>query len=197
VADRARVEEVAARYPRVSLLVNNAGIPAGGDFLRAEPERIEAAVRVNYLGSVWCLRAFLPALEAAAPSDVVNLVSVAGTIAYPPSGPYAASKHAQLAFSRSVAVQLRPRGVRVHSVLPGFAVTEGFPQTELLASPLARRLMISVDDVADTVLEAIERDRREVVVPRWYRPAAILQALAPGLMAGGLAGRVYRRLRQD
>jgi 3-oxoacyl-[acyl-carrier protein] reductase len=177
--------------------VNNAGIPAGGDFLTADPERIEAAMRVNYLGSVWCLRAFLPALEAARPSDVVNMVSVAGTVAYPPSGPYAASKHAQLAFSRAVATQLRPRGIRVHSVLPGFAATEGFPQTELLANPLTRRLVVGVDLIADRVLEALERDRVEVVVPRWYRPAAILQALAPGLMAGNLAARVYGRLQQE
>ena len=68
--------------------------------------------RTNYLGGVWCLRAFLPALEAAAPSDVVNVVSVAGTVAAGSSGPYTASKHAQLAFSRSIAVELRPRGIR-------------------------------------------------------------------------------------
>jgi NADP-dependent 3-hydroxy acid dehydrogenase YdfG len=196
VSDRARVEEVAAGHPRVSLLVNNAGIPAGGDFLTADPERIETAMRVNYLGSVWCLRAFLPALEAARPSDVVNMVSVAGAVSYPPSGPYGATKHAQLAFSRAVATQLRPRGIRVHSILPGFAVTDGFPQTDLLANPLTRRLMVGVDAVADTVIDALDRDRAEVVVPWWYRPIPVLQALAPGLMTGGLAARLYGRLRQ-
>src|SRR5439155_1135195 len=62
VADRADVERVAAavreRHPAVDLLVNNAGIPGRGGFLELEPERIEALVRVNYLGAVWCLRAF-------------------------------------------------------------------------------------------------------------------------------------------
>ena len=80
-----------------------------------EAERIEAVMRVNYLGSVWCLRAFLPALEAAAPSDVVNVVSVAGTVAVPQSGPYAASKHAQLAFSRATGGAAPPaRHPRAH-----------------------------------------------------------------------------------
>jgi NAD(P)-dependent dehydrogenase (short-subunit alcohol dehydrogenase family) len=113
VADRAQVDDVAARvlerHPEIGLLVNNAGIPARGSFLDIEPELVESVTHVNYLGSVWCLRAFLPALEAAAPSDVVNVVSVAGTVTMPPSGPYAASKHAQLAFSRATAAQLRGR----------------------------------------------------------------------------------------
>jgi hypothetical protein len=108
----------------VHLLVNNAGIPARADFLEGDPQQIEAVIRTNYLGSVWCLRAFLPALQAAAPSDVVNVVSVAGTVALPRSGPYAASKHAQLAFSRATAAQLRNRGIRVHTVKPGFVETE-------------------------------------------------------------------------
>src|SRR5438874_2198603 len=70
VADRAQVEALAPRWPRVSVLVNNAGIPARSDFLSADPDRIETVLRVNYLGGVWCLRAFLPALEAARPAAV-------------------------------------------------------------------------------------------------------------------------------
>jgi NAD(P)-dependent dehydrogenase (short-subunit alcohol dehydrogenase family) len=194
VADRAQVEALAPRWPRVGLLVNNAGIPARSDFLDGDPERIEAVVRVNYLGSVWCLRAFLPALEAARPADVVNVVSVAGTVAFPPSGPYTASKHAQLAFSRATAAQLRPRGIRVHTVLPGFVETPGFPQTSLLENPLTRRLVVGPELVADRVLDALDRDRTEIVVPRWYRPASILQAVAPALFAGVLARGAYRRL---
>lgn len=196
VGDRDSVERAAAavreRHPAVKLLVNNAGIPGRGDFLRVAPELIEEVLRVNFLGSVWCLRAFLPALESAAPADVVNVVSVAGTVAYPPSGPYSASKHAQLAFSRSVAAQLRSRGVRVHTVLPGFVETEGFPQRTVLGSALLRRTVIEPEAVAEHVLAAIERDRRESVVPRWYRLAAVAQALAPGLLGRLLARPKYR-----
>ena len=86
----------------MNLLANNAGIPGRRDFLTVEPELVERVIRTNYLAGLWCLRAFLPGLEAAAPeAHVVNVVSVAGVVAFPPSGPYSASKHAQLAFSRA------------------------------------------------------------------------------------------------
>ena len=186
VGDREAVERTAAaiveRHPRVSLLVNNAGIPGRGTFLRATDEKIEQVTRTNYLGGVWCLRAFLPALEAAAPSDVVNVVSVAGTVAAGSGGPYTSSKHAQLAFSRSVAAELRPRGVRVHTILPGFVETEGFPQRTRFGARLST-LVVEPELVAERVLAALARDRREVVVPRWYRIAPLAQALAPGLVA--------------
>jgi short-subunit dehydrogenase len=186
VADRDAVWRMVAsireRHPEVGLLVNNAGIPGRGNFLDLEPDRIEELVRVNYLGSVWCLLALLPALEAGGPSHVVNVVSVAGTVAI---GPYSASKHAQLAFSRSVARELRPRGIHVHTVNPGFVHTEGFPQDWLLRGRFGR-VVIGPDVVADRIVRAIERDRTEIFVPRWYRAAALAQAIAPG---------TFRRLR--
>jgi uncharacterized protein len=187
VGAREDVERVATnvreRHPQLQLLVNNAGIPGRKGFTRIDPDRLEEVVRVNYLGSVWCTRAFLPALEAAGRSDVVNIVSVAGTVAYGPAGPYSASKHAQLAFSRAMTVELRPRGIHVHTVNPGFVETEGFPQATVLRSALLRRLVIEPEDIAQHVVRVIERDKRETFVPRWYRIPAIAQALAPGLMA--------------
>jgi uncharacterized protein len=182
VSDRASVERAAAavreRHPRIHLLVNNAGIPARTSFLEGDPDRIEQVLRTNYLGSVWCLRAFRPGLEP--PADVVNVVSVAGEIAGG-SGPYAASKHAQLAFSRRVAVELGRRGIRVHTVKPGFVETEGFPQTKLPA-PL-RRLVIRPERVAEHVVASLDRGAGETTVPRYYRLAAVAQALAPNLVA--------------
>jgi hypothetical protein len=187
VGDREAVGRMAAavmaRHPRVGLLVNNAGIPGRTGFLDADPERIESVVRVNYLGGVWCLRAFLPALEAARPSHVVNVVSVAGAVSGAgTSGLYTASKHAQLAFSRSVTAELAPRGIHVHTVLPGFAETEGFPQRDVLPRH-AHRFVIEADDVARAIVEAVERNRREVHVPRYYRLATLAQAALPGLVA--------------
>jgi NAD(P)-dependent dehydrogenase (short-subunit alcohol dehydrogenase family) len=189
VSDRAAVDAVAARilerHPAVHVLVNNAGISARASFLDSDPEAIEEVMRINYLGGVWCLRAFLPGLRAGAPSDVVNVVSVAGAVAFPPSGPYSASKHAQLAFSRATAAQLRPLGIRVHTVKPGFVETEGFPQAWLPA--LAQRLVVGPERVADHVLASLERRRGETTVPRYYAPAGVLQALLPDVFARALA----------
>ncbi len=186
VGDRAAVERAASairrRHPEIKLLVNNAGVPGRGGFVDSQPERIEDVTRVNYLGSVWCLRAFLPALEAGAPSDVVNIASVAGTVAVGTSGPYTASKHAQVAFSRSLAAELTPRGIRVHTVLPGFVETDGFPQRTVLPRYL-HGLVIEPEDVAKAVVRVVERNRAQRTVPGYYRVATIAQALVPGLLA--------------
>jgi len=186
VSDRAQVDEVAARvlerHPVIGLLVNNAGIPARGSFLDIDPELVERVTAVNYLGSVWCLRAFAPGLHAGA--HVVNLVSVAGTVAFAPAGAYAASKHAQLAFSRSTAALLRPRGVQVHTVMPGFVETEGFPQRAKLQSRMLMRYVIEADDVAKAVVKAVEKGKGEITVPWFpYRLAALGQALVPGIFS--------------
>lgn len=188
VSDRAQVDEVAARvlerHPSIGLLVNNAGVPARGSFLDIEPELIERAIRVNYLGSVWCLRAFEPGLRAFPGAHVVNLVSVAGTVAFAPAGAYAASKHAQLAFSRSTAALLPKRWIQVHTVMPGFVETEGFPQRSKLRSPMLRRFVIEADDVARAVVKAVEKGKDEVTVPWFpYRFATIGQALVPRLFS--------------
>ena len=181
VSDRDAVNAAAVRvlerHPRIDLLVNNAGIAARSNFLDADPERLERVLRVNYLGSVWTTLAFLPGLHAGA--HVVNVVSVAGTVAV---GPYSASKHAQLAFSRSIAVELAARKVSVHTVNPGYVETPGFPQRGRLGR-LSSRLVVEPQLVVRRLLDAVEHDRREIFVPRWYRGAAIVQALAPGLVA--------------
>ena len=199
VSDRAQVDEVAARilerHPRIGLLMNNAGMPARGSFLEIDPELIARVIEVNYLGGVWCLRAFMPGLRAAgegAGAHVVNLVSVAGTVAFAPAGAYASAKHAQLAFSRSTAALLRGTGIRVHTVLPGFVETEGFPQKRL-SSRVLRRFVIGPDEVATKIADAVEKGTGEITVPWFpYRPISIAQALLPGVFARFVSGSGYR-----
>jgi NAD(P)-dependent dehydrogenase (short-subunit alcohol dehydrogenase family) len=185
VADREAVERMAAgvraRHPAISLLVNNAGVAGRTTFFDADPERIERITDVNYLGGVWCTRALLPALEAGRPAHIVNVVSVSGTVAVG-AGPYTASKHAQLAFSRTIGSQLRPRGIAVHTINPGFVETPGFPQRGVLGNRFLERAVVDAPVVANAVMRAIDRGRAEVYVPRWYRATAIAQALVPGVL---------------
>jgi uncharacterized protein len=187
---------VIERHPSVTLLVNNAGYsgrslgePGRRGFLDVAPEELERLFRCNFLGAVWCLRAFMPALRAARPSHVVNVASVAGTVAVPP-GPYSASKHALLAFSRACAATLPREGVHVHTVNPGFVETPGFPQRGMLGSRLLERTVVGPEYVARRIVRAVERDRREIFVPGWYRAAALAQSIAPGLLS-----RVFSRRR--
>jgi short-subunit dehydrogenase len=206
VSDRAQVDEVAARVldrrPAISLLVNNAGVPGRGTFVSTEPETVERVLRTNYLGGVWCSRAFLPGLRAAVAAHggahLVNVISVAGTIAFAPAGPYAAAKHAQLAFSRSLRATLRAERIQVHTVLPGFVETEGFTPRSNLRSGLMRRFVLDADEVARAIVDAVERGKKEVTVPWFpYRPVAVFQALFPGLLARLVGSYGYRPGTQD
>ncbi len=186
VSDREQVEATATkigeRHPAVHLLVANAGIPGGGGFLDLPPERIEQVIATNYLGGVWTLRAFLPLLEAGAPSDVVNVASVAGVYSVGgSSGPYAASKHAQLAFSRGVAAELAPRGIRTHAVNPGPVRTEGFPQNRLQGTRF-ERFVLPPERVAESILRAVEHGKSETFVFGAYRITGLLQAAIPGTL---------------
>jgi short-subunit dehydrogenase len=205
VRNRGQVDDVAARvlarHPAVALLVNNAGVPGRGTFASTSPETVERVIETNYLGGVWCARAFLPGLRAAAAAGrahVVNVVSVAGTIAFAPAGPYAAAKHAQLAFSRSLAATLRPEGIRVHTLLPGFVETEGFTPRSNLRSGIMRRFVIDADVVAEAILKTVEKGKHEVTVPWFpYRIVSVFQALFPGVLARLVGGYGYRPGTQD
>jgi NAD(P)-dependent dehydrogenase (short-subunit alcohol dehydrogenase family) len=202
VGDRDEVERVVARvaerHGAIHLLVNNAGVRAGAGFVDLAPERIEEVLRTNYLGSVWCARAFLPLLEAGAPARIVNIVSVAGLVTRGAFGPYAASKHAQLAFSRALAGELAPRRVKVLTVCPGPVETPGFPQQDLLRRPLARRAGLRAEEVAAAVLKALDggrggrSGRTEIVLPGYLRTAALAEAVAPSLF-GRLVSRATGR----
>jgi NAD(P)-dependent dehydrogenase (short-subunit alcohol dehydrogenase family) len=182
VADRTAVEALAGgvlkRHPQIGLLVNNAGFTARTTFVDGDPEAIEAMLRTNYLGSVWVTNAFLPGLGRG--SHIVNIVSVAGEVA---EGPYSASKHAQLAFSRTIAVELATRGISVHTVKPGLIETPGFQHRH--RGFMARRVTVDPPFVVARILGAIEHNRREITVPRWYRVFALLQAVMPATFARG------------
>lgn len=196
VGVRAAVEEAAQlvleRHRVVDLLVNNAGIAARSTFADANLDQVERVLAVNYLGGVWCTRAFLPGLRQAAraargdgrSAHVVNVASVAGTVALARSGPYVAAKHAQVAFSRSLRTSVARQGISVHTVLPGFVETEGFPQAALRAGRRTRWLVTSAEHVAAAIVDAVEKDRAEVTVPWFpYRLVSALQGVAPGVVA--------------
>jgi short-subunit dehydrogenase len=205
VSDRTAVDAMARRvlsnHQTLNLLVNNAGSLARGSFAEVDPDLVERAMAVNYLGGVWATRALLPGLRAAAARDgahIVNVVSIGGAIVFPPAGPYSAAKHAQLAFSRSLRAMLSGSGIDVHTVLPGFVTTPGFPHPSVFQTWLGRRFVIGPDEAAGAIMSAIERGTAEVVVPWFpYRLGTTTQALFPTLSARVLAKAAYPETTRD
>jgi short-subunit dehydrogenase len=200
VADRAAVADATARiltrHPAVHLLVNGAGILVRGTFVDTPLDLVERALTVNYLGGVWMTRGLLEGLREAARANgrahVATIASIGGSIVFTPAAPYSASKHAQLAFSRSLRAALRGSGIEVHTILPGFVTTPGFPHPTFFATRFGRLFVVGPDHVANKVLSAIEHGKAEIVVPWFpYRFGSIAQAIVPTLTARVLRNAEY------
>ena len=192
-------ERLAAEHGEIGMLVNNAGALSRGTIEQVDLDELERVVRLNYLAGVWMTRSVLPALLRAGTkggAHIVNVTSISGVIAFPPGAAYSASKHAQTAFSRSLSAALRTTGVRVHMVMPGFVVTQGFPHPRFWESRLGRRFVVGPDRVATAIVAAVEKGRDEVVVPWFpYGLASVAQALFPTLTARVMALDAYRDKR--
>jgi uncharacterized protein len=200
VSDREAVSLTTAgildRHPAVDLLVNSAGILARGSFVDASPESIEQSLAINYLGGVWTTRGLLDGLLEAARlrgrAHIATIASIGGLIVFTPAAPYSASKHAQVAFSRSLRAALHGTGIEVHTILPGFVTTPGFPHPTLFGTWLGRRFVVGPERVAAAVVAAVEKGQDEVTVPWFpYGLGPLAQAIVPTLTATVLCTAEY------
>ena len=154
------VDAVVARWGRVDVLVNNAG---GFSVIRRTEDipdaEWEAVFRLNVTSVFLCTRAVLPLMRRQRAGAIVNLSSVVGRAgAVTVTSHYAAAKAAILGFTRQVAREVAPDGIRVNAVAPGTVATERFralrsaEETARLAAtvPLAR--VAEPDEIADVVL---------------------------------------------
>lgn len=186
---RALVGSTLGAFGRCDVLVNNAGIPGGGPFLEVSPERIERVVRVNLLAVLQVTKAFLPSMLERRRGHVVNVSSLAGRYAAPGVAVYGATKHGVVAFSESLFYELRPFGILVTAVNPGFASTDGFPQADL-----PRALVMDPDRPARTIVDVVRRGRApEVSVPRGLAAFQAFRVLTPPLYRWGVWRATRRR----
>ena len=128
--DVSREEEVEELGRRVveqmgdpDILVNNAGIAPSASVRAQRLEDWEQVFAINVTGTFLCTRAFLPAMVEAGWGRVVNIASIAGKMGAPYISAYAASKHAVLGFTRSVAAEVAKAGVTVNAICPGYVDT--------------------------------------------------------------------------
>jgi short-subunit dehydrogenase len=176
-------------FGRCDALINNAGVPGGGPFLDASPERIDEVVRTNLVAVLSVTRAFLPSMIAAGHGHVVNVASIAGRVAVPGAAVYSASKHGVVAFSEALDGEVAPRGVRVTAVNPGLVRTEGFPQ-----KGVPERLLVAPDRVAAAIVRVVRRGiAPELSIPRSAGALQALHGLAPPVFRAGVRAAVRVR----
>ena len=117
VTDQSQVDAAAAQAPDVGLLINNAGALDQHGLLEAEDlSGFEHEMAVNVYGLARMCRAFAPLIEANGGGAVVNMLSVASLINYPPFGTYGATKAAAMSLTECLRFELRDKGVEVLGV---------------------------------------------------------------------------------
>lgn len=119
----ALVDDVIGRFGRIDVLVNNAGIGAGGAAEESSVEQARRVFDVNFFGLIRMTKAVLPHMRAQGKGRIINVSSVLGFVPVPFGALYAASKHAVEGYSESVDHEVRQHGVRVLLVEPGFTKT--------------------------------------------------------------------------
>ncbi len=178
-------------FGRCHVLVNNAGVPGGGPFTKLSVEQIERVVRINYLGVLYCTKAFLPGMLEARRGHIVNVASLAGRYAVPGSSVYSSTKHAVVAFSEALYYEVASQGVLVTTVNPSFVRTEGFSSGDIEKLPKA--VVLEPEEVAGAIVGVVRNGKApEVSVPRWMASMQSVRVLAPPLYRLGLK-RMSRR----
>ncbi len=152
----ALVEKVADRAGKIDLLVNNAGVIRDNPLTAQEDEDIRIVLETNTVGTINMARAVAPHMIAQRRGKIVNVSSVAGEKGGRGQTNYAASKGAINAFTRSLAVELAPRGITVNAVAPGVIETEMSREVreragEAVLSRILLRRIGSPADVAGAV----------------------------------------------
>jgi NAD(P)-dependent dehydrogenase (short-subunit alcohol dehydrogenase family) len=148
--DEAAVSSAIAALGRLDIAVNNAGISGAHSPVGSMPtDDWRAVLDVNLDGVFFCMRAELAVMRSG--GSIVNMASVLGSVGYPESAAYVASKHAVIGLTKAAALDHAADGIRVNAVAPAFIEVPGKQRSEdvVAAHPLGR--LGRCDEVAELV----------------------------------------------
>ena len=117
------VAETKARFNRIDVLVNNAGIGEGEPFLESTLAGWRKVISINLDGVYLGMRTVAPEMAASGGGSIINISSILGKVGFPGATAYCASKGGVLLLTKATALELAPLGIRVNSVHPGFIET--------------------------------------------------------------------------
>lgn len=123
----AAVEQAAGAFGGIDILVNNAGVTKMCPFLELADGDWERVIMTNLFGTVHFCRAVLPHFVRQKSGKIINMGSDSSLIGYPLMSAYAASKHAVLGLTRSLAEEYKQQGIQVNAICPAFVDTDMTP----------------------------------------------------------------------
>lgn len=170
VRDRKKVESLVKTnkesFETVNVLINNAGLASGLDFVQeGDPDDWDAMIDTNVKGLLYVTRAVLPGMIRRGDGYVVNIGSVAGRWVYPKGNVYCASKFAVRALTEGLRMDLHESGLRVTEIAPGLVATD-FSRVRFHGDePRARSVYegtepLTPEDIAETALWCVQRPKR-------------------------------------
>lgn len=175
------IETVAKEFGRLDILVNNAGI---GQCLRLGELQWEDARKIvdtNLMGVIHCIQAALPIMKKQGSGQIVNVSSTAGHKGIPLLSVYCATKFAVRGLTESLWMELHKEGIEVISVCPGTTDTDFFRHaiTNGKGWSLKSPWIYGPDGVAERILHACARHKRELVLTPEGRMMVIINKFAP------------------
>jgi len=150
VAERLDVRNLVAgtlnAYGDIDVLVNNAGVVAGADFLDLEVEDFDRVLSINLKGAFLCSQAVARHMvekvqQGGDPGSIINMSSINAVVAIPNQVPYCVSKGGMTQLTKTAALSLAPYGIRVNAIGPGSIMTEMLASVN--ADPAARNKILS------------------------------------------------------
>ena len=175
------VSEAIARFGRIDVLINNAGILDVGPIESQTLEIFERTMQVNFFAALYTTWAALPHLRTQQPlsgscrASIVNIASIGGKIAVPHMLPYTAAKFALVGFSEGLHAELRHKGIRVTTVCPGLMRTGGEDHVHIVGDVEFERrwftfaaktpgLAVSTRYAANRIFHAVACGRAEITI---------------------------------
>ncbi|WP_159018639.1 SDR family NAD(P)-dependent oxidoreductase [Algibacter sp. L3A6] len=156
------IENLPKDFKNIDILINNAGNAHGLDPINeGNLDDWDAMMDINVKGLLYVSKAIIPQMTARKSGHIINIGSSAGKEVYPNGNVYCATKHAVLAITEGMRIDLNPFGIKVGAVNPGMVETE-FSQVRFKGDPAANNVYkgfkaLQAKDVADVIYFAISR----------------------------------------
>ena len=150
------VDAVLARFGRVDVLVNNAGVYRSKSFLEYSAQDFQDMLDVNLFGVLHFMQACLPSMQERKHGRIINMASTAGKWGSRNQSAYNVSKHAVVGITRCVALEASPYAVTVNAICPGFIQTD---MVEALKTQVAQTTGVSPEDMVKAALTRVPLGR--------------------------------------